>query len=84
MTPTVQPASASTAATPPSDQPVRVVAAFCRDDLPLTELTGVTPRTGVDDPAFEDFVAQVTLRLFPASNPEARPDHDGELLIPES
>jgi hypothetical protein len=83
VSPSVQPAAATSAAAPSADRPVRVVAAFCRDDLPLTELAGVTPRTGVDDPAFEDFVAQVTMRLFPASNPEAHPDHDREILIPE-
>jgi hypothetical protein len=82
--PELQSASATpTAVAPAPDQPVRVLAAFCRDDLPLTDLAGVMARTSVDDPAFERFVAQMTMRLFPASNPEAVPDHDdGEILIP--
>ena len=81
-TPQLEPAAATTAAAPAPDQPVYVLAAFCRDDLPLSNLAGVMARTGVDDPAFESFVAQVTIRLFPASNPEAMPDHDGEIFIP--
>lgn len=84
VSPTVQPAAATTAATPSADHPVRVVAAFCRDDLPLTQLAGVMARTGVDDPAFQRFVGHVTMRLFPADNPEARPDRDDdrEIFIP--
>ena len=80
--PELQPASATTATPPPADQPVRVLAAFCRDDLPLTDIAGVMARTGVDDPAFERFVAQMTMRLFPASNPEAVDHDNGEILIP--
>jgi hypothetical protein len=78
----VQPAAATPTATPSADQPVRVIAAFCRDDLPLTELAGVMARTGVDDPAFRSFVGQVTMRLFPADNPEAHPDRDGDVFMP--
>lgn len=81
--PELQPASATTAVAPSPDQPVRVLAAFCRDDLPLTDLAGVMARTDVDDPAFQGFVAQMTMRLFPASNPEAHPDRDTDILIPE-
>jgi hypothetical protein len=77
--PHLEPTAATTAA---ADQPVHVLAAFCRDDVPLTDLAGVMARTGVDDPAFESFVAQVTTQLFPASNPEGMSDHDGEVLVP--
>lgn len=74
------PAAESAAATASEesspDRPVHVVAAFCRGPQPLTNLAGVMARTGVDDPAFLDFVAQMTLRLFPANNPEMHPDHD--------
>lgn len=81
--PQLQPAAATTAATPAADQPVRVLAAFCRGDQPLTELAGVMARSGADDPNFRAFVAQVTMRLFPASNPEDRPDYgDRDFLIP--
>ena len=38
----VQSAAATVAAAPPPDQSVHVVAAFCRDDHPLTELVGVS------------------------------------------
>jgi hypothetical protein len=82
VSPGVQPAAATTEAAPSADQPVRVVAAFCRDDLPLTDLTGVMARTGVDDPAFQSFVGQMTMRLFPANNPEAHPDRDGDIFMP--
>jgi hypothetical protein len=82
VSPTVQPASATTAAAPTADQPVRVVAAFCRDNLPLTELAGVMARTGVEDPAFHRFVGQMTMQLFPANNPEAHRDGDHDILIP--
>jgi hypothetical protein len=80
--PQLEPAAAATAAAPAPDQPVHVLAAFCRDDQPLTDLTGVMARTGVDDPAFERFVAQVTMRLFPADNPESHFDHDVDVLVP--
>ena len=82
--PELQPAAATTAASPPADQPVRVLAAFCRDGTPLSDLAGVMARTNLDDPAFQRFVGHMTMRLFPASNPEAQPDHDGDgfLLIP--
>ena len=78
--PQPEPAAATTAAAP--DEPVYVLAAFCRDDLPLTDLAGVMARTGVDDQAFESFVAQVTMRLFPSDNPEAHPDFDGDVFVP--
>ena len=80
--PGIENASAAAPAAPAPDQPVRVLAAFCRESLPLTELAGVMARSGIDDPAFRSFVGQVTMRLFPASNPEAHPDRDGELFIP--
>jgi hypothetical protein len=83
--PGVEPAAATTAAPPAADQPVRVLAAFCRGDWPLTQLAGTMARTGVDDPAFQGFVSQVTLRLFPADNPEGRPDAgDREIFVPGS
>ena len=82
VSPGVESAAATSAAAPAPDQPVHVVAAFCRDDLPLTDLAGVMARTSVDDPGFQSFVAQVTMRLFPASNPEAHSDRDGEIFIP--
>jgi hypothetical protein len=74
---------AATPAAPLPDQPSYVIAAFCREDVPLTQLAGVMARTGVDDPVFRNFIGLVTLRLFPAFNPEARPDHDREPVIPE-
>ena len=76
----VQTAAATETPAPSADQPVHVVAAFCRDDHPLTELAGVMTRTTVDDPAFRDFVGDVTMQLFPASNPEDF-GHDGDLFI---
>ncbi len=74
---------AATVAAPPPDKPVRVAAAFCLGSRPLTHLVGEMARTGIDDPAFRSFVAFMTFQLFPASNPEARPDHDREPVIPE-
>ena len=76
----VQTAAATEMPAPAPDQPVHVVAAFCRDDHPLTELAGVMIRTTVDDPAFRDFVGDVTMQLFPASNQEDF-GHDSDLFI---
>ncbi len=75
-------AKATATPAPAPEQPIYVVAAFCRWDKPLTSLAGVVARTGVDDPQFRRFVQQATLRLFPASNPEAHPDREPEFPTP--
>ncbi len=43
---------------------IRVEAAFCDHDLPLSALFGWTEAAGPDDPRFGRLVADVTLRLF--------------------
>lgn len=82
--PAVQPAAATTSAQPSPDQPVYVVAAFCQGNRALTNLAGVMARSGIDDPAFRDFIAQVTIRLFPAFNQEMLPDHDNDIFAPDA
>ncbi len=79
--PGTEPAAATASAAPSPDRPVHVVAAFCRSRQPLTNLAGVMARSGIDDPAFRDFVAQVTLRLFPANNPENDRGHDNDIFF---
>jgi hypothetical protein len=61
----------------PRPQLVHVVAAFCQGGYPLTYVVGEMRRDqGPDNAQFRNFVSSVTLRLFPAQNPEDRPDRD--------
>ena len=67
---------------PSADQPVYVAAGFCQDDVALTYLAGVMARSGVDDPAFRNYIGEVTMRLFPVFNQEMLPDRDHEFPFP--
>jgi hypothetical protein len=74
--------AAGTHETAQSDQPIYVAAAYCLEDVPLTYLAGVVARTTPDDPAFRNYIGQVTSRLFPSFNQEQLPDHDHDLVFP--
>jgi hypothetical protein len=65
-----------------SDQPIYVAAGFCLEDVPLTYLAGVVARSSIDDPAFQNYIGQVTTRLFPSFNQETLPDHDHDFPFP--
>ena len=74
--------TAGTHETAQSDQPIYVAAAYCLEDVPLTYLAGVVARSSIDDPAFQNYIGQVTTRLFPSFNQETLPDHDHDFPFP--
>ncbi len=50
---------------------VLLFAAFCRDDRALTFLRAAGDKfAGLDDPRFQTFIREVTIRLFPPQNPD--------------
>jgi len=57
---------------------VLLFAAFCRDDRALTFLRAAGDKfTGPEDPRFQAFIREITIRLFPPQNPEMHDqDHD--------
>lgn len=66
---------------PETGMTVRVHAAFCAADGPLTGLTGrVADVSGPNDPKFRQFIAQMTTNLLPPTNPERRGDGDSVFM----
>ena len=55
---------------------VRLLAAFCNDEYPLSYLSAhIGGLQDAHDPAFRDFIRQVTTNLFPPQNRQEQ-DHD--------
>ncbi len=58
---------------PDAGESVRVNAALCAAEKPLTGVTGwVSDVTGPDDPKFRRLISQITTSLLPPSNPDRR------------
>lgn len=53
-----------------------VIATYCRGDSAMTQAYGTFDRVAdPNDPAFINFIRQITVNLFPPQNPDFRGDH---------
>ena len=67
---------------PEKGDTVRVHAALCAADSPLTGLSGrVAEVTGPDDPRFGRLISQMTTNLLPPFNPDRRGDNDNGVFL---
>ena len=66
---------------PESGETVRVHAALCAAESPLTGVSGrVSEVSAPDDPKFARLMAQITTNLLPPRNPERRGDDKGQFF----
>ena len=66
---------------PGTEAPVRVHAALCAGESPLTGVSGrVIGASGPADPKFGRLMAQITTNLLPPFNPDRRDNDNGQYL----
>ncbi len=67
---------------PQTGEKVRVHAAFCANESPLTAVSGeVGDASGPGDPRFRQLIRQITVNLFPPFNPDRSSDRGNSIMF---
>ena len=62
---------------PRTNGTIRIHAALCANEKPLTSLSGhISGPSGPDDPRFNKLIGQITINLLPPFNPDRRDRKD--------